>query len=151
MPITKKLNKLKLTLLLLSLLSLLSCTNPPDVPVFEDLGTHMGKNPVNGHIEIRPSPTCEKQIQEPACGHGVFTMSQKQIYVGEKKEHWFNGKPWSQLKAESVYLPAKESYAPMASYIINMCAKNNCSQDVDRFKVRLDELKNIGTLTNGMF
>ncbi len=73
-------------------------------------------------------------------------MSQKEVYVGEQKTHLFNGKPWSQLKTESIYLPAKESYAPLVTYIINQCKQNNCSDQVDKFKVRLDELKGVGAL-----
>lgn len=138
-----------LILILFSIFILSACDSPPDVPVFEDLQPHMGTNPANGHIELRPDPACEKAIKEPACGHGVYIMSKKEIFVGEQKANYFNGKPWSVLKAQSIYLPAQESYAPLATYIINQCKKSNCSDQVDRFKVRLDELKSIGTLVNG--
>jgi hypothetical protein len=98
----------------------------------------MGVNPVNGHIELRPSPTCMKHIGEPECGYGLYIISGREVYVGEKT--LFNGKPWSALKAQSVLLPAEESYSPLAAYIINACKKMNCSDQVTRFKVKLDAL-----------
>lgn len=85
-----------------------------------------------------------EKIVEFECGHGVFIMSGREVWVGENKENWFNGKPWSQLKRESILVPAVESYAPLSTYIINSCAKNNCDAEVDRFKVKIDELKSVG-------
>lgn len=87
-----------------------------------------------------------EMIGEFECGHGVYIMSGKEIYVGENKEHWFNGKPWSQLRRESIMLPAQESYAPLSTYIINSCAKANCNDQVDQFKVRFDEFRGINTI-----
>lgn len=78
-----------------------------------------------------------EKIQEPECGHCVLIVSNAEFFVGENPEHFFNGKSWSQLRNESVYLPAKESYAPLAAYMINACKKNNCSSEVERFKVKL--------------
>jgi hypothetical protein len=116
---------------------------------------------------LRPSPTCMLFLKESECGHGVNIMTKQEIFVGEnsfaaswlvngkneitnlplKDSHYpFGVKPWSQLRRESVYLPAVESYAPLSSYIINQCDKAKCSADVDRFKVRLDELKSIGSI-----
>lgn len=66
-------------------------------------------------------------------------MSGREVYVGEKDK--LNGKPWSQLKMESVLLPATESYAPLAAYIINACKKSGCSKDIEKFKVKLDSLE----------
>lgn len=78
-----------------------------------------------------------KAIQEAECLHGVRIVSKKEIFVGEKKEHYFNGKPMSQLIRESVLLPAAESYAPISQYIINSCKASGCSDQVDRFRVVL--------------
>lgn len=63
---------------------------------------------------------------------------------------WLNGtKSWSKLKEESAYLPAVESYAPLSTYIINSCNKMHCSDQVDRFKVKLDSLNGVaGALQN---
>lgn len=72
-------------------------------------------------------------------------MSKNEAYVGEGKEHLLSGKKWSEIKSESVYLPAVESYAPLSTYIINSCEKMNCSEQVDRFKVKIDSLGSIGS------
>jgi len=90
---------------------------------------------------MKPSPACQKAINEPECGHCTYIVSGKEIYVGEAKTTFLNNKPWSALKAESVYVPAVESYAPLITYIINACKKMNCSDAVDRFKVKIDTLK----------
>lgn len=127
-----------------------SCAvTPPDVPVFENLTQHLGTDPVSGHLILKPSPVCLKEIGEFECGHGVFIMSKKQLFVGEKKAFWFHGKSWSQLKRESILVPAEESYSPLSSYIINSCKKMNCDDQVTRFKVKLDELDSIGNVLNG--
>jgi hypothetical protein len=142
--------RLKLSLSL-SLLLLSACVSvPPDVPVFEHLSQRLATDPLTGHMILRPSPVCAKEIGEPECGHGVFLMSGKQFFVGEEKVHWFNGKPWSQLKRESVIVPAEESYAPLATYIINSCAQAHCNDQVSRFKVRLDELRGVGAVIGGV-
>jgi hypothetical protein len=110
----------------------------------------MGTNPINGHVELRPSPACMEAIGEFECGHGVMIISQKEFYVGENPKTYYNKKPWSQLKRESVYVPAVESYAPIANYMINACKKMDCLDQVDRFRVRLDQLKSIGTVLAGV-
>lgn len=143
----QKLKLLKWMLLgILSPLQISCVTPPPDVPVFEHLAQHLGTDPITGHTILKPSPACMAAINEPECGHGVFIMSQKEIYVGEAGATQFKNKPWSQLRRESVYLPAAESYAPLASFIINTCDQNNCSEEVNRFKIRLDELSSIGSI-----
>jgi len=73
-------------------------------------------------------------------------VSGKEIYIGELPAHQLKGKKWSQLKAESVYMPAVESYAPLSTYIINTCKKDNCSSQVTGFKVKLDSLNGIGAV-----
>lgn len=81
-----------------------------------------------------------KEIGEVECGHCTYIVSGKEIFVGENQKTFLNGKPWSQLKIESILVPAQESYAPLSSYIINSCKKMNCSDDVTRFKIKVDTL-----------
>lgn len=138
------LKKLRWSLSAASLALLASCTpSPPDVYVFEYLSYHMETDPKDGHFLIVPSPTCTKQIKESECGHGVSIVSGKEIFVGEGKSTWFKGKPWSQLKRESIYVPAVESYAPLSAYIIDACAHMNCNDQVDAFKVKLNSLNGV--------
>lgn len=116
---------------------------PPDVPVCEYLTQHLSTDPGSGHLILTPSPTCLKQIGENECGHCVTIVSGAEIFIGEKEGHLLNGKPWSQIRRQAVYLPAEESYAPLETYIINACEKMNCSKDVTKFKVKLDSLKGV--------
>ena len=118
-----------------------ACASLPDVPVFEELDQHMSKDPVSGHLILTPSPTCEAQIGEPECGHGVTIVTQKQIFVGNLPAHLYNGKTWQQLKDESVYCPAVESYAPLNAYMINSCKKFGCSSAVDSFKIKIGSVQ----------
>lgn len=122
-----------------------ACTpKPPDVPACEHLRQRLSNDPVTGHLILSPSPTCEEKIGEPECGHCTYIMSGKEIFLGELPTHLLNGKKWSELRASSIYLPAVESYSPLATYIINSCKKMNCDSQVDRFKVKLDSLNGIG-------
>lgn len=84
-----------------------------------------------------------KAIGEFECGHGVYLLSKQEIYVGENPKTWYNKKSWSRLKRESVIVPAQESYAPLAVYMINACEQMNCMDEVTRYRIRLDELKGI--------
>ncbi len=140
----KKLNA-PASLLLIALCAFLTdCASaPPDVFVFEHLEQRLLTDPITGHLFLKASPVCLKEINEPECGHGVSIVSGKTIFVGEEKEVQFNGKPWSQIRRESIMMPAEESYAPLAAWIINSCAKEKCSAAVDRFKVKLDFLEKI--------
>lgn len=115
---------------------MLSCsTVPPDVPAFHELKAYYSADPVTGHIIEHPSPACEAAIHEKSCGYGVYIMSGKEIFVGDAQGHDLNGKTWSQLKAESILLPAQESFAPLSEYAIDACAKTHCNDQVDRFRV----------------
>lgn len=116
-------------------------TTPPDIPACEHLSSRVYTDPKTGHDMLEPSPACFAAIGEMECGHCVWIMSGKEAIIGEKPGTWFNGKPWSKLKEQSVYMPAEESYAPLAAYAINACKKMNCSNDVNRFKVKLNSLK----------
>lgn len=143
-----KLQKLTLSLILLCFLT--SCApNVPDVPACENLQQRLATDPVTGHLMLSPSPLCMEMIGEPECGHCVFTISAKQLFVGDKEPNQYNGKTWTLLKQQSIYLPAKESYAPLATYIINSCNKMGCNDKVDKFKIKLDSLNGIGSLLSG--
>lgn len=143
-----KLNRLKFLPLIILWSLLTSCaTAPPNVPVCENLTQHLSNDPVTGHLILKPSPQCFSQIGEAECGHCTMTMSGEQIYIGESSKHLLEGKPWSQVKRESVYVPAIESYAPLSAYIINSCKQLNCSDDVTKFKVKLDGLNVLGEAT----
>lgn len=133
-------------LFLLSLLLTSCATPPPNIFVFEDLAEHVYQDPNTHDTMLAPSPDCLDKINEFQCGHGVSIMTGDEIFVGEDPAHWWSGKPWSQLKQESVYLPAVESYAPLSTYVINSCKKNSCSNEVDRFKIRLGPLDTINKL-----
>lgn len=147
----KKLNLIKWPLLGLLCYSTLNCTpKPPDVYVFEHLGQHLSTDPVNGHLILTPSPTCMKMINEAECGHGVTIVTGKEIFIGEEQTHLFNGKQWSKIRQEAVYLPAAESYAPIAAYMINSCKKMGCNDDLTRFKVKIDSLKGVTEVVNSL-
>lgn len=127
--------------------SLISCgPKPPDVPVFESLDQIVLKDAVTGHLLLTPSPICLAQIGEPECGHGIFIMSGKEIFIGEKAPYLLGGKPWSKIKSQSVYVPSIESYAPLTAYIINSCKKMGCDKSVEGFKVKIKSLKGISAL-----
>lgn len=124
--------------------SLTSCTpKPPDVPVCKHLAQRLATDPVSGHLLLRPSPTCKREIGEVECGRCTFIVSGKTFFVGEAVKTHFNGKPWSQLRRESILVPAVESYAPITAYMINSCKSLNCSDDVTKFKVKIDEVKDV--------
>lgn len=82
-----------------------------------------------------------RMIGESQCGHCTYIISGKEIFVGEAPAAQLDGKPWSQLRGESLLIPSKESYAPIAAYMINACKVRNCSAEIDKFKVRLAPLK----------
>lgn len=98
---------------------------------------------MTGHLLLSPSPTCKKEIGEVECGRCTYIVSGKVFFVGEAVKTHFNGKPWSQLRKESILVPAKESYAPLATYMINSCKALNCSDDVTRFKVKIDDVNSV--------
>lgn len=132
--------------MLASFASLSSCApKPPDVPVCENLSQRLSEDPVTHHLVLSGSPTCLKEIGELECGHCVLLVTGIESFIGENEPHRLNGKPWSQIKRESALIPVTESYAPLAKYIIDSCAKMNCSEDVTRFKIKLDALNGIAS------
>ncbi len=143
----KKLKNLRLPLLILLLFLTIECTpNIPNVPVCENLPQRLVTDPETDHMMLQGSPTCEKQIGEPACGHCTYIVTGREIYIGEKSPHFLNGKAWSQIKLESVYVPAVESYGPLSDYIINSCKKMKCNDAVDAFKIKIDSLNGMNQL-----
>jgi len=132
---------MKFLLLTALSLSLISCaTKPPDVFVFKHLSQRIATDPSTGHLLLKPSPTCMKEIKEVECGRGRSIVSGQIVFVGEDKKTWFNKKPWSQLRRESILVPAEESYAPIATYLINSCKQANCSDELTKFKVKVDSV-----------
>lgn len=146
-----RLLRLSLSLILCSL-GIEGCATlspPPDIFVFERLDQHLAVDPISGHEILTPSPACMAQIQEFSCGHGVAIMSGTEIYVGDLPAHQWKGKTWTSLKDESVHFPAVESYAPLATYLINSCKRFNCNASLDAFRVKLNSLNGIaGALAN---
>jgi hypothetical protein len=141
----KKLNRLKCLLFAISsCFQINGCaTAPPDVFVFERLSERLYVDPVTKDEMYAPSPTCMAQIAETSCGHGVSVISGKEIFIGNGPTHLFDKKTWDQIQMESILLPAVESYAPLATYMINACKKMNCSSQVDQFKIKLDSLNGV--------
>lgn len=134
--------KKKWMLFVISFFSLVSCVpKPPDVPACESLSSKIYVDPKSGHSILQGSPTCEDSIGEPECGHCVFIVSGKEMFIGDLPKNYFNGKPWSELKAESIFLPAQESYAPLSAYVINSCKKMNCEKEITPFRIKLGVLK----------
>lgn len=129
-------------------LALSSCTpKPPDVSIFEILSQRLSIDPITKHEVLTPSPTCIAKIQEPSCLHGISIMTGTESFVGEKT--LFKGKKASELQAESMLLPAVESYAPLETYIVNSCKKMGCDSSVDKFTVKVDGLNGIsGAIKN---
>lgn len=98
-------------------------------------------------LVYRPNPVCMAEIGEGDCGFCTFTVSEKNVFVGEKPEHHFKGKPWSQLKKKSVLLPAAESYAPLKAFAVNACKQMGsvgACRDIAKWRIKLDSLDSVG-------
>lgn len=129
----------------ISFFYLTNCTAPPpDVFVFKHLKQRIQIDPGTGHLTITADPICLSKIQEMECCYGVSIVSGSEVFIGEREAHWFKGKACSTLVEQSILMPAVESYAPMATYIINQCAKMHCSAQVDAFKIKLDSINGVG-------
>lgn len=132
-------------LLMISFALTASCTStPPDIAACKPLDKLVFVDKNSGSTRTVPSPTCQKNIQEDECGYCVRIVSGNSFFVGEAKAHQFSGKPWSQLRSESIYLPAAESYSPLAAYILKVCAEDGCSTQLTKFKTKIDALKAFG-------
>jgi hypothetical protein len=112
---------------------------PPNIPVCKDLKQRL-VSVSTGHLILSANPVCFKEIGEVECGRCTYIVSGKIFFIGEQKKNEFGGKPWSQIRRESILIPSKESYAPLAAYLINSCKKMGCSDEVTRFKVKIDSL-----------
>lgn len=122
-----------------------SCNRPPDVPVCRPLDAKITeKRDAFGIIvrEIRANPVCDKEIKEPSCGRCVWTISDKVQYVGEAKERWIYGKPWSRIRVEALVTPT-ESWAKIKANIVKSCKETNCDEQIPRWRVKLDSLDSI--------
>jgi hypothetical protein len=84
-----------------------------------------------------------KQIGERFCGACSHIVSGRRKFIGNKKENYFNEKSWDTLKEQSILVPAEESYAPLAAHIINSCKRSNCNKQINKFKVKIDELESV--------
>lgn len=142
--------KLKCWLFAISSWFLTSCApKPPDVFVFKPLKMRQSEDPVTHHLILTADPVCMEHIKEMECCYGVSIVSGSEFFAGENKEHLFKGKGCKQLIEESILLPAVESYAPLATYIIDSCKKMKCSDQVDAFKIKLDSLNGVsGAIKN---
>ena len=145
----KKLKWTPFAILLWLLTNGCATPQPPDVFVFENMEQRFTTDPKTGHTILTPSPACEAAIGEMSCGHGVSILTGAEVFVGENSNHLFKNKKWSELRAESVYVPAVESYAPLSTYIINSCNKMGCNTQVDQFTIKLDSLNGVlGAIQN---
>ena len=143
----KKPRKKNWTLFIILCVLPISCAiKPPDVVVCKSLQKHLLYDADDNRLIQKPSPTCHKQIKEPECGACTYIVSGRKKYIGNKKENHFNGKSWKQIKEQSILVPAEESYAPLATYIINSCKKANCDKDVNRFKIKVESLEKMQQL-----
>lgn len=126
---------------------LTSCTSPPDGPGCRSLTPKVtiAKDDFGIPVTtVTSNPVCQKQIGEPACGYCVWSISEKEQYIGEQKEHWLDGQPWSQILAESITLPVK-TYVAVKTYIIDNCKNNSdCNKNISKWRIKLDALDSVG-------
>lgn len=115
----------------------------PDVPIGRSLDPIYIKRIDGFGIEVhdkRPNPVCMKEISEPECGFFSWTVSDKIQFVGEKKETWMNGLPWSKVKEESLFLPIESMQKIKESFIVG-CKKYGCSNaDISKWRIKMDSV-----------
>lgn len=102
----------------------------------------------DGFVE-RPNPVCMAKIGEASCGYCVFTITEKEIFVGELPKNRFNKKGWKELKRKSVLFPAQESYAPLKAFAINSCKEMGSvgpCENIAQWRVKLDSLDSISAI-----
>ncbi len=130
----------------------------PDVPICRHLETRTSttKDAATGGIAqlIRPNPTCVKHIGEPKCGYCVWSVSEREAFVGEQWNHLLEvksskdgrvrKKKWSTVQNEALTLPA-ESQAWSKAFMINICNMSNmCANEIDRWRLKFDALDSVG-------
>lgn len=94
--------------------------------------------------EERPNPTCMKAIGEGACGFCPYTVSDKQVWVGESKAYWLYDTPWSVLKEQCALVPTQTLAALKEDAMVN-CKKYGCGdQNIAKWRIKLDSLSSIG-------
>lgn len=126
-------------------------TDVADVPICRVLHTKTETKDVPniGKVSIqRPNPKCMKEIGEPFCGYCVWTVSDKFQYVGNEWNHLLQlGKKKKTINTvieEAGIIPAESTAAIKASVIIICKNTGACSQEVDRWRVKLDSLDSVG-------
>ncbi len=138
-------NKLNIVSVLLFLIS--GCVIPPDIPACRSLETKKETKYVEGVGKVtidRPNPVCNREIKESSCGFCIWTISDKEQYVGEAQKTWLHGKPWSHISRQAIKVPA-EDFAKIKKFIIDICKKTNeCSKDIDHWRIKLDSLDSVG-------
>lgn len=124
-------------------------TQVPDVPICRHLDTRPQTKIINGQTFTvqRPNPMCMKAIGEARCGFCVYSVSEKQTYVGDKWNHLLlvagKKKTWSTIQEEAMTVPA-ESQAATKAFAVNVCkATKSCGQEIDRWRLKLDSLDSI--------
>lgn len=88
-------------LCLISLLLVASCASIPDEPV-----------------------CAEVSISKGIC---TYTVSKKEIVVDDN--NLLNGETWFEVRRKALTVPAK-SWASFRAYLIKMCKKYSCTEDV---------------------
>ena len=111
------------------------CIELPDVPACRDIPSRVVNR--EGRVFVEASPLCWEHTQELSCGHCVYIKSGREVFVGESEKTRLFGKKWSELRDQSVLLPAAESYAPLSVYLINSCKRLKCDGSVEKFLVKI--------------
>lgn len=151
----------KISLIIASSFLLSSCAytpwikeNVPDEPICRHLDERVTKKIIAGkeYTLRRENPRCMKAIGEGRCGYCVWTVSDKEQYVGEEWNHLLQvgkkKKKWSTIQAEAMTVPA-ETQAASKAFAINICKITNaCADQIDRWRIKLDALDSIGTVVN---
>jgi hypothetical protein len=91
-----------------------------------------------------------RAIGEVRCGYCVWTMSDREQYVGEAWNHLLalgkRKKKWSTVQEEALTLPA-ETQAASKAFAINICRITNaCADQISRLRIKLDALDSVGTV-----
>ncbi len=94
------------------------------------------------------------KLGEPECGFCQFLISNNPTYIGtysiyqhgKRRALEVGEKNWPQLKSKAVILPARESFAPLKAYTINLCKSTNCDKTVTDWRLKLDSLDGLGAI-----
>lgn len=156
--------RLKISLIFAVSLLLSACTTMPwikeqvpDVPICRHLDEKISTTKDSAGREAilkRPNPTCMKRIGESRCGYCVWSLSEREAFVGEQWNHLLEvksskdgrvrKKKWSTVQNEALTLPA-ESQAWSKAFMINICNMSNmCANEIDRWRLKFDALDSVG-------